>query len=79
MFECGVAGRLLQTNLGYGCNGCTAHFFWPGKGSWDVSIYPRLSNEKPSAIFRLRSTLSTPASGMSTPPRRHYRHPQTRN
>lgn len=44
--------------------GCTVHFFWPGKGS---QVLGMLSNEKPSAIFRLRSTFSTPASGMSTP------------
>ncbi|KAF9224723.1 DUF775-domain-containing protein [Gyrodon lividus] len=46
--------------------GATVHFFWPGKGS---QILGMLSNEKPSAIFRLRSTFSAsnPASGMSTP------------
>ncbi|KAL4072164.1 hypothetical protein V8B97DRAFT_1508154 [Scleroderma yunnanense] len=44
--------------------GCTVHFFWPGKGS---QILGMLSNEKPSAIFRLRSAFSAPASGMSTP------------
>ncbi|KAI6025997.1 DUF775-domain-containing protein [Pisolithus marmoratus] len=44
--------------------GCTVHFFWPGKGS---QVLGMLSNEKPSAIFRLRSTFSTPASGMNTP------------
>ncbi|KAI6015074.1 DUF775-domain-containing protein [Pisolithus orientalis] len=44
--------------------GCTVHFFWPGKGS---QVLGMLSNEKPSAIFRLRSAFSTPASGMSTP------------
>ncbi|KAI6020093.1 hypothetical protein PISMIDRAFT_426188 [Pisolithus microcarpus 441] len=44
--------------------GCTVHFFWPGKGS---QVLGMLSNEKPSAIFRLRSTFSTPASGTSTP------------
>ncbi|KAG8215982.1 DUF775-domain-containing protein [Butyriboletus roseoflavus] len=47
--------------------GATVHFFWPGKGS---QVLGMLSNEKPSAIFRLRSTfssLSNPASGMSTP------------
>lgn len=47
--------------VGYGC---TVHFFWPEKGS---QILGMLSNEKPSAIFRLRSTFSTPASGMNTP------------
>ncbi|KIM54266.1 hypothetical protein SCLCIDRAFT_1222144 [Scleroderma citrinum Foug A] len=44
--------------------GCTVHFFWPGKGS---QILGMLSNEKPSAIFRLRSNFSAPVSGMSTP------------
>jgi hypothetical protein len=47
--------------------GATVHFFWPGKGS---QVLGMLSNEKPSAIFRLRSTfssMSNPASGMSTP------------
>jgi hypothetical protein len=65
--------------------GATVHFFWPGKGSQVLGMYVlcppyilstlirseyRLSNEKPSAIFRLRSTfssMSNPASGMSTP------------
>ncbi|KAG6333583.1 hypothetical protein ID866_5499, partial [Astraeus odoratus] len=46
--------------------GCTVHFFWPGKGSQILGMRV-LSNEKPSAIFRLRSTFSAPASGMSTP------------
>ncbi|KIJ59887.1 hypothetical protein HYDPIDRAFT_99801 [Hydnomerulius pinastri MD-312] len=47
--------------------GATVHFFWPGKGS---QVLGMLSNEKPSAIFRLRSnfsSISNPASGMSTP------------
>jgi hypothetical protein len=46
--------------------GATVHFLWPGKGS---QVLGMLSNEKPSAIFRLRSTFpaSNPASGMSTP------------
>jgi len=47
--------------------GATVHFFWPGKGS---QVLGMLSNEKPSAIFRLRSTFSSssnPVSGMSTP------------
>ncbi|KAF8547200.1 DUF775-domain-containing protein [Imleria badia] len=47
--------------------GATVHFFWPGKGS---QVLGMLSNEKPSVIFRLRSTFSSvsnPASGMSTP------------
>ncbi|KAJ3564396.1 hypothetical protein NP233_g8322 [Leucocoprinus birnbaumii] len=38
----------------------TVHFFWPGKG---FQLLGMLSNEKPSAIFRLRGTFtSTPAS-----------------
>ncbi|KAF9242282.1 DUF775-domain-containing protein [Melanogaster broomeanus] len=46
--------------------GATVHFLWPGKGS---QVLGMLSNEKPSAIFRLRSifSASNPASGMSTP------------
>lgn len=38
----------------------TVHFFWPGKG---FQLLGMLSNEKPSAVFRLRGTFtSTPAS-----------------
>jgi len=46
--------------------GATVHFFWPGKGS---QVLGMLSNEKPSAIFRLRTAFSgsNPPSGMSTP------------
>ncbi|KAG1802093.1 DUF775-domain-containing protein [Suillus plorans] len=47
--------------------GATVHFFWPGKGS---QILGMLSNDKPSAIFRLRSAFSStsaPPSGVSTP------------
>ncbi|PIL29323.1 hypothetical protein GSI_09374 [Ganoderma sinense ZZ0214-1] len=33
--------------------GATVHFFWPGKG---FQLLGMLSNEKPSAIFRLRGT-----------------------
>ncbi|KAJ7768670.1 hypothetical protein DFH07DRAFT_807561 [Mycena maculata] len=33
--------------------GCTVHFFWPGKG---FQLLGMLSNDKPSAIFRLRGT-----------------------
>ncbi|KAJ7216413.1 hypothetical protein GGX14DRAFT_604669 [Mycena pura] len=33
--------------------GCTVHFFWPGKG---FQLLGMLSNEKPSAIFRLRGS-----------------------
>jgi len=36
--------------------GATVYFFWPGKGS---QVLGMLSNEKPSAIFRLRGTYST--------------------
>ncbi|KAI0689768.1 DUF775-domain-containing protein [Cerioporus squamosus] len=35
--------------------GATVHFFWPGKG---FQLLGMLSNEKPSAIFRLRGTYS---------------------
>ncbi|KAF9045521.1 hypothetical protein BJ165DRAFT_1542344 [Panaeolus papilionaceus] len=35
--------------------GATVHFFWPGKG---FQLLGMLSNEKPSAIFRLRGTFS---------------------
>ncbi|KAG0699076.1 DUF775-domain-containing protein [Suillus ampliporus] len=47
--------------------GATVHFFWPGKGS---QVLGMLSNDKPSAIFRLRSAFSStsaPPSGISTP------------
>ncbi|KAG1888257.1 DUF775-domain-containing protein [Suillus subluteus] len=47
--------------------GATVHFFWPGKGS---QVLGMLSNDKPSAIFRLRSVFSStsaPPSGISTP------------
>ncbi|KAL9709340.1 hypothetical protein Ac2012v2_007696 [Leucoagaricus gongylophorus] len=38
----------------------TVHFFWPGKG---FQLLGMLSNDKPSAIFRLRGAFtSTPAS-----------------
>ncbi|KAI0633993.1 DUF775-domain-containing protein [Trametes polyzona] len=35
--------------------GATVHFYWPGKG---FQLLGMLSNEKPSAIFRLRGTFS---------------------
>ncbi|TFY81119.1 hypothetical protein EWM64_g2895 [Hericium alpestre] len=35
--------------------GATVHFFWPGKG---FQLLGMLSNEKPSAIFRLRGTFT---------------------
>ncbi|RPD55428.1 DUF775-domain-containing protein [Lentinus tigrinus ALCF2SS1-7] len=35
--------------------GATVHFFWPGKG---FQLLGMISNEKPSAIFRLRGTYS---------------------
>ncbi|EDR10546.1 uncharacterized protein LACBIDRAFT_293582 [Laccaria bicolor S238N-H82] len=41
--------------------GATVHFFWPGKG---FQLLGMLSNEKPSAIFRLKGTGFT--SGTST-------------
>jgi len=47
--------------------GATVHFYWPGKGS---QVLGMLSNDKPSAIFRLRSafsSISAPPSGISTP------------
>ncbi|KAG9313741.1 hypothetical protein JVU11DRAFT_6096 [Chiua virens] len=47
--------------------GATVHFFWPGRGS---RVLGMLSNEKPSAVFRLRSNFasgSNPVSGMGTP------------
>ncbi|KAI0080465.1 DUF775-domain-containing protein [Panus rudis PR-1116 ss-1] len=50
--------------------GATVHFFWPGKG---FQLLGMLSNEKPSAIFRLRGTYSDQStrahmfSGASTP------------
>ncbi|PPR03367.1 hypothetical protein CVT24_012492 [Panaeolus cyanescens] len=42
--------------------GATVHFFWPGKG---FQLLGMISNEKPSAIFRLRGTFS--ATAPSTP------------
>ncbi|EIM87588.1 DUF775-domain-containing protein [Stereum hirsutum FP-91666 SS1] len=36
--------------------GATVHFYWPGKG---FQLLGMLSNEKPSAIFRLRGTFSS--------------------
>ncbi|TFK31333.1 hypothetical protein BDQ12DRAFT_729652 [Crucibulum laeve] len=41
--------------------GATVHFHWPGKG---FQLLGMLSNEKPSAIFRLRGTF-TPSSNTS--------------
>jgi len=35
--------------------GATVHFFWPGKG---FQLLGMLSNDKPSAIFRLKGTFS---------------------
>lgn len=42
--------------------GATVHFFWPGKG---FQLLGMLSNDKPSAIFRLRGTFT--ASVPTTP------------
>ncbi|KAJ7628734.1 hypothetical protein FB45DRAFT_919127 [Roridomyces roridus] len=42
--------------------GCTVHFYWPGKG---FQLLGMLSNDKPSAIFRLRGTF-TNAQAQST-------------
>ncbi|KAI0711094.1 DUF775-domain-containing protein [Fomitopsis betulina] len=39
--------------------GATVHFHWPGKG---FQLLGMLSNEKPSAIFRLRGTFSAQTS-----------------
>ncbi|KAL0581687.1 hypothetical protein V5O48_000393 [Marasmius crinis-equi] len=39
--------------------GATVHFNWPGKG---FQLLGMLSNEKPSAIFRLRGTFSSSTS-----------------
>ncbi|TFK29462.1 DUF775-domain-containing protein [Coprinopsis marcescibilis] len=36
--------------------GATVHFFWPGKG---FQLLGMLSNDKPSAIFRLRGTFTS--------------------
>jgi len=36
--------------------GASVHFFWPGKG---FQVLGMLSNDKPSAIFRLRGTFSS--------------------
>ncbi|KAF9007097.1 hypothetical protein BDQ17DRAFT_1302524 [Cyathus striatus] len=38
--------------------GATVHFFWPGKG---FQLLGMLSNDKPSAIFRLRGTFTSSA------------------
>ncbi|KAJ6624759.1 hypothetical protein B0H10DRAFT_718115 [Mycena sp. CBHHK59/15] len=43
--------------------GCTVHFHWPGKG---FQLLGMLSNDKPSAIFRLRGTY-TPALPTHSP------------
>jgi len=39
--------------------GATVHFFWPGKG---FQLLGMLSNEKPSAIFRLRGNFVSQSS-----------------
>jgi len=39
--------------------GATVHFYWPGKG---FQLLGMLSNDKPSAIFRLRGTFSAQSS-----------------
>ncbi|KAI0267396.1 DUF775-domain-containing protein [Gloeopeniophorella convolvens] len=39
--------------------GATVHFFWPGKG---FQLLGMLSNEKPSAIFRLRGSFMSQSS-----------------
>ncbi|GLB40005.1 putative DUF775-domain-containing protein [Lyophyllum shimeji] len=52
--------------------GASVHFYWPGKG---FQLLGMLSNEKPSAIFRLRGTYNptstfapTPTLGSPAPP-----------
>ncbi|KAM5539748.1 hypothetical protein V8D89_006561 [Ganoderma adspersum] len=62
IFELPAAGSINHVSVfllgtvpfpdGYGA---TVHFFWPGKG---FQLLGMLSNEKPSAIFRLRGTFS---------------------
>ncbi|KAJ7443926.1 hypothetical protein B0H11DRAFT_2090232 [Mycena galericulata] len=42
--------------------GCSVHLYWPGKG---FQLLGMLSNEKPSAIFRLRGSFAP--SGTATP------------
>ncbi|KAF8743570.1 hypothetical protein AX14_002118 [Amanita brunnescens Koide BX004] len=42
--------------------GATVHFFWPGKG---FQLLGMLSNDKPSAIFRLRGSF-TPTNASSS-------------
>ncbi|KAF7975928.1 hypothetical protein HWV62_45498 [Athelia sp. TMB] len=43
--------------------GATVHFHWPGKG---FQLLGMLSNEKPSAIFRLRGTFTANSSATQT-------------
>jgi len=43
--------------------GATVHFYWPGKG---FQMLGMLSNEKPSAIFRLRGTFHLSSSPAHT-------------
>ncbi|KAJ6562483.1 hypothetical protein B0H19DRAFT_98434 [Mycena capillaripes] len=43
--------------------GCTVHFHWPGKG---FQLLGMLSNEKPSAIFRLRGTFTPQQAASAT-------------
>ncbi|KAJ7669212.1 hypothetical protein DFH06DRAFT_1267353 [Mycena polygramma] len=42
--------------------GCTVHFYWPGRG---FQLLGMLSNDKPSAIFRLRGTAFMPQQATS--------------
>ncbi|KAF6756018.1 hypothetical protein DFP72DRAFT_964694, partial [Ephemerocybe angulata] len=40
--------------------GASVHFFWPGKG---FQLLGMLSNDKPSAVFRVRGTFSNSSGG----------------
>ncbi|KAF8178224.1 hypothetical protein K438DRAFT_1046261 [Mycena galopus ATCC 62051] len=43
--------------------GCTVHLFWPGRG---FQLLGMLSNDKPSAIFRLRGTFTPQQTASAT-------------
>ncbi|KAJ7893732.1 DUF775-domain-containing protein [Mycena olivaceomarginata] len=43
--------------------GCTVHFYWPGKG---FQLLGMLSNDKPSAIFRLRGGFTPQQTASAT-------------
>ncbi|KDQ32689.1 hypothetical protein PLEOSDRAFT_1033993 [Pleurotus ostreatus PC15] len=44
--------------------GASVHFYWPGKG---FQLLGMLSNEKPSAIFRLRGNFTSSATNTANP------------